>query len=284
MTEIPPLMGRAPISQRKRAQFERDSASTEAVMAAAARKGNTCTVREAELECRTARSHFELGCWLSHYADRITREKDPQVRIDCVRRIWESDITNPDYRFFTIFGFGERNFDACFEMGDGDKVAAALKAMAIEDPTGPIAAGVKAFGWDLRKPVDVVADMLEQLSAQLKLPEGHRYIFDRVYETTWDAGGPGNHVSAYINAPGADPADAPFKAEIRVFLDEPRAILFAHTRHPGDAPFAGDHFSGDNSPFVKASSYDELMAQICDRLAPVIDSIAHEDDAARMKP
>jgi len=172
VTQIPPLMGRAPISQRLRTQFERDSRSVESLLAAAERKGYTQMSRwEAEEEYRTARTHFELGCWLAHYADRLSREANPQVRIDCVRRIWESDITNPGYRFFTIFGFGERNFDTCFEMGDGDKVAAALKAMAIEDPTGPIAAGVRAFGWNKPAPVEAAEDLLERLGAHLDVPD-----------------------------------------------------------------------------------------------------------------
>lgn len=284
MTEIHPLGGIAPISQRKRVQFERDTVNVNTVIAAAERKGYTCSRWEAEKEQQTARNHFELGCWLSHYAGRVGRERDPQVRIDCVRRIWESGITSPGDRFFTVFGFSEREFDTCFEMGDGDKVAAALKAMAIEDPTGPIAAGVRAFKWDLREPVDAAADMLEQLATQLELPEGHRYLFDRTYETTWDAGSHGGKLSAYINPPGADPKDAPFKAEIRVFLDEPRAILFAHTRYPGDAPFSGDHFSEDNRPFVKSNSYDGLMSQIRDKLAPILEAVANPNPLSTPAP
>lgn len=280
MTEIPPLMGRAPISQRKRAQFERDSASTEAVMAAAVRKGNTCTVREAELECRTAHTHFELGCWLSHYADRITREKDPQVRIDCVRRIWESDITNPGYRFFTIFGFGERNFDACFEMGDGDKVAAALKAMAEEDPDGPIAAGVRAFGWNSPTPVEVAADLLEQLGKQLNVPDSHVYSFQRAYETTWNAGGPGNSLSAHLRPrPGA--SDDVIEGEIRIFLDEPRAILFAYQTNAWGGK-REDLLSGQQA-HIRADNYDALLTQISDRYQPVLEAVTNGDDA-RMKP
>ena len=139
----------ATIPQALREQFECDSASTESVMAAAARKGNTCSTWEAQLECRTARSHFELGCWLHHYASRVYAPEGTQDRIDCVRRLWESGIHDVGYRFHSVFGFGEREFDTCFEMGDADEVAAALKQLARDQPDGPIAAGAKAMGWDI---------------------------------------------------------------------------------------------------------------------------------------
>lgn len=36
-------------------------------------------------------------------------------------------------QFFTVFGFGERDFDSLFEMGDADQVVAGLRAMLDSD-------------------------------------------------------------------------------------------------------------------------------------------------------
>lgn len=143
------LGGMAPIAQRLRAQFERDVRSVDAVIAASERKGNVCSRWEADEEHFTASQHFELGCWLHYYADRVGKVNGFQDRVDCVRRCWEAGITDVGYKFHSVFGFGERQFDACFEMGDGDKVKDALIALAATDPNGLIAAGVKAYKWEM---------------------------------------------------------------------------------------------------------------------------------------
>lgn len=151
-----PLPLKAPISQRLRAQFERDTASVDAIIAAAGRKGINSSRWEAWDEYDASKDYFELGCWLHYYADRVGKPRGFQDRVDCVRHIWESGVHKVGYRFHSVFGFGERELDTCFEMGDGDKVEDALKAMAIADPAGPIAAGAKAWGWELEPPATVL--------------------------------------------------------------------------------------------------------------------------------
>lgn len=144
---LKPLSSAAPIPQRSRDQFKSDACSVDAVMAAAKRAGNVCDRWEARDEFDKAAAHFELGCWLHYYAGRVYDPQHRQDRIDCIRRIWEAGIHDVGYSFYSVFGFGERHFDTCFEMGDGQEVADALKQMARKAPDGPIAAGVKAMGW-----------------------------------------------------------------------------------------------------------------------------------------
>ena len=273
MTHIPPLIGSAPISQRLRNQLERDARTVESVRAAAERKGlDTWGIDD---EYRTARNHFELGCWLAHYAGRVGKEADPQVRIDCVRRLWESDITSPGYRFFTIFGFGEREFDTCFEMGDGDKVAAALKALAKEDPTGPIAAGVKAFRWEMREPADAAADTLERVGAKLVIPDSHVFYFDRAKESSWNGGSPGSYMTAHLRSK-PDVGDAIIEGDIRVFLDKPRAFISAYETNG---------WAGKREPLlhgadveVHADDYDGLVDAICARYSAVLNRHAAQSE------
>lgn len=148
---------KAPIPASLRAQFARDCSSVEAILATAARKGNTCDWSEAGREKEAADRHFELGCWLHYYAPRVYRPENLQDRIDCVRRCFEAGITNPGYDFHSVFGFGERQFDTCFEMGDGDKVRAALEEIARAAPGGAVAQGVRAMGWTTPAPAPVLA-------------------------------------------------------------------------------------------------------------------------------
>lgn len=280
---IGPLPVKAPISQRLRTQFERDVSSVNYIIAAAERKGNTCGRWEASEEYLAARDHFELGCWLHYYADRVGKLKGFQDRVDCVRRIWESGIHSGGvgYRFFSVFGFGERHFDTCFEMGDGDKVADALKEMARQDPDGPVAAGAKAFGWELRPPVVVVADALDRLGEQLEVPKSLHYSFSRRYETTWYEGGPGQHLSAFIRPNPGDGSDA-IEGEIRVFLDEPRAMLFMNeTAVDGNR---GKNLLPGQDAHVRAESYDALLVKIVERCAPLLAAVAEDANNQGMKP
>ena len=66
---------------------------------------------------------FELGCWLHFYSTRVYAT-GTWARIDCVRRLLlaEYEQLNPSYDFFTVFDFGERQFDTCFEMDDSQSV------------------------------------------------------------------------------------------------------------------------------------------------------------------
>ena len=136
---------RAPISAAERKQLKADIAN---LRATAARKGSTLDTWEERRETEAGKQYFELGCWLYYYNRRIYSE-GTETRIDCARRIFIAGITNPGYRFFTAFDFGERQFDTLFEMGDGEEVVAGLRKFINKDRTGNLAATFKGMGWPI---------------------------------------------------------------------------------------------------------------------------------------
>jgi hypothetical protein len=123
------------------------------VRATAGRKELQIDDFEARREESMARMHFELGCWLRHFTTLISRpdEIGLNARIECALRIFLSGITNPSYDFHTVFDFGERDFDAIFEMGDSEAVIENLQFAAKADTTGKIASAIANFGWNDRK-------------------------------------------------------------------------------------------------------------------------------------
>lgn len=137
----------APITAAERRQLVRDAGDIKAV---AARKGVTLDAWDESRESVASQLHFELGCWLFYYSRRVGMPGGLKDRIDCLRRLFEAGIDCPGYRFFTIFNFGERQFDTCVEMGDADEVVNALVAMAEQTPDGPLTACVKKMGWQRR--------------------------------------------------------------------------------------------------------------------------------------
>ncbi|MFG6417068.1 hypothetical protein ACG02S_24535 [Roseateles sp. DC23W] len=120
---------RAPLSASVRARLRRDVARDK-IAACAKRKSLDLDPHSLMAEANTGAQHFELGCWLHYYSRRVGDE-GLWARIDCMRRLLLSDYHqfNPRYDFFTVFDFGEREFDACFEMGDGSDVLRALVGM-----------------------------------------------------------------------------------------------------------------------------------------------------------
>lgn len=116
----------APIAERERAQLRRDIHEAN-IVACAKRQGKEADYRTLMDEARQGAYHFELGCWLYYYS-RLVSSQGVWARIDCVRRLLLSDYPSfgPSYDFFTVFDFGERQFDACFEMGDSADVVRSL--------------------------------------------------------------------------------------------------------------------------------------------------------------
>lgn len=155
----------APISPAKRAQLKVDCASLEAITATAARKNLTLAGYEARSELAAAQQHFEVGCWLHHYSGRVSGVNNREDRVQCARLCLESGMGR-SYEFFTVFDFGERQFDTCFEMGDGNEVRAELAALAAKEPGGALARAFPAMGWA----VPVVA------SSMNGEPEGMRQL------------------------------------------------------------------------------------------------------------
>lgn len=144
-------MKRAPISAQERAQLQRDAAD---VRATAQRKGLTLDAWEEREESAAAREHFELGCWLYYYQSRLYRtgQDHLQARIECAERIFLAGFHNPRYKFYTVFDFGERQFDSIFEMGDSAQVLEGLRERLNKDKTGKMAEAFTYHGWPLTAP------------------------------------------------------------------------------------------------------------------------------------
>lgn len=137
----------APLNKEMRDQLLRDSAD---ILGAAARHGDDLTAVDVATEQRMAQEHFELGCWLFfHRNRRISNPDGVWSRIDCLRRIIQSGISNPGYSFHSVFRFGERDFDTLFEMGDSAQVIHALRPMAKAHPDEVFGRFFKEHGWPL---------------------------------------------------------------------------------------------------------------------------------------
>lgn len=116
----------APITERERAQLRRD-VQTSNIVACAKRKSLDLDPRSLLIEAHKGAQYFDLACWLYYYNRRVGTQ-GIWARIDCVRRLLLSDYPSfsPSYDFYTVFGFGDREFDTCFEMHDGAEVVRSL--------------------------------------------------------------------------------------------------------------------------------------------------------------
>lgn len=144
------LKDNAPISTAERAQLRSDARD---VRATAERKMLTLDWYEEKQETAFATDQFELGCWLFYFSRRIGLEGPDglKARIECAERLFMSGICNPGYDFFTVFNFGERQFDTIFEMGDAELVVDALRKLIPKDRTGRLAQAFEHFGWRLEQ-------------------------------------------------------------------------------------------------------------------------------------
>jgi hypothetical protein len=115
--------------------------------ATAKRKGNTLDRWDHGIEAPAAREQFELGCWLFHYTTRYRTTQDTlDLRVDIVRRLFQAGLYAPAYMFFTVFDFGERQFDSIFEQGDAEHVIEGLRASLSNDE---VRRGFEYYGWPL---------------------------------------------------------------------------------------------------------------------------------------
>lgn len=139
-----PMRKIAPISRIERAQLVRDAAN---LQAAAKRKGLTLDLygREGTM----AKKHFELGCWLWRFTKirDLPSEQYLAERVEIVTRLFLAGFRNPRYDFFTVFDFGERQFDGIFEQGDSQDVIDGLRRNIPMDTTGEIKSVFESFGW-----------------------------------------------------------------------------------------------------------------------------------------
>lgn len=144
-------MNIAPIPAETRRQLQVDAQD---VLAAAKRHGDISPpVRELNIERYCALENFELGCWLYYYRSLVCLPGPEGLRhrIDCARRLFEAGYFNPEYKFYTVFRFGERQFDTIFEMGDSSAVLDGLRALVSSDGTGNLVKAFTCHGWPLKK-------------------------------------------------------------------------------------------------------------------------------------
>ena len=144
------LSQKAPITARERAQLRADAKNLKET---AARKQVTLDAYDEAQESHLAKSNFELGCWLFYYRRRVYTDgpEGLKFRVECALRLFLSGFTNPAYGFFTVFDFGERQFDSIFEMGDGAEVVAALRRHLPQDTSKKLHKAFFYFGWPLEQ-------------------------------------------------------------------------------------------------------------------------------------
>lgn len=142
------MRAKAPISATARNQLQQDVRD---IKAAAARKQVTLDRYEEARELQMAKKHFELGCWLYYYSSQVGQNSEAgfKTRVECVMRLFLSDISSPSYDFFTVFDFGERQFDTIFEMGDADEVIDRLRYAIQTDSSGLIKKAFSHHGWQI---------------------------------------------------------------------------------------------------------------------------------------
>jgi len=114
-----------------------------------------------------------------------------------------------------------------------------------------------------------VSDLIEQLGRDLVIPAGHRFDFDRKYETTFYLGGPGHRISAFVRRDPYDAKDAEqIYAEVWVHLDSPRADLwFQQGPHLITAAGWPVNVLAKADRYAPATTYIELFGSIRERLS-----------------
>lgn len=135
----------APLSVVQLKQLKIDAQN---LRATAERKQVTLDKWEEQDEAFHAKHYFELGCWLFYYSSRIYKAEGLADRIDCMRRIFEAGLTHLNYEFFTVFEFGERQFDSLVEMGDAKEVIDGVRKCINDSQEGRnIRAAFQYMGW-----------------------------------------------------------------------------------------------------------------------------------------
>ena len=138
-----------PLSKAELARLRADARD---IPGTAKRRNTTLNAWDLRSERAAAEKHFALGWWLFYYSRRIflAGPDGLQHRIDCARRIFEAGLGNPGYAFFTVFEFGEREFDTIFEMGDSTQVLEGLRKLARRLRSQQIREAFAEMGWSLQ--------------------------------------------------------------------------------------------------------------------------------------
>lgn len=149
-----------PLSEAELARLRADARD---IPGTAKRRNTTLDAWDLRSERAAAEKHFALGCWLFYYSRRIflTGPEGLQHRIDCARRIFEAGLGNPGYAFFTVFEFGEREFDTIFEMGDSAQVLDGLRKMAHRSRSQHIRQAFAEMGWSLQSTPAATSEQMQ---------------------------------------------------------------------------------------------------------------------------
>lgn len=157
ITANPVLKKRTSLEKRKlapltAAQLKQLRIDAKNVRGTAERKQVTLDQWEEWNEKRHAEQYFTLGCWLYYHSNRIYEAKGLADRIDCMRRIFETGLPRPHlhYEFFTVFNFGERQFDTLVEMGDAEEVIDGVRKYINDSQEGQnIREAFQYMGWPI---------------------------------------------------------------------------------------------------------------------------------------
>lgn len=139
---------KAPIPAHVRNRLTADARD---IRGTATRKGVVLDRYEEVEERLAAINHFELGCWLHYFQNKVGLDSDKgfKARVECALRLFHAGIFNPTYKFHTVFDFGERTFDSIFEMGDAGDVIGLLRDALDSDKSGNLAKAFAHHGWSL---------------------------------------------------------------------------------------------------------------------------------------
>jgi hypothetical protein len=141
--------GMPPLSKAVISQLRIDASN---VRAAAVRKNLVLDKYEEREETLAAKRYFQLGAWLYYYKHEMWRDRGRNyldMQVACLLRLFQAQIPSPGYRFFTVFDFGDRDFDTLFENGNSAEVLQELRAIYFQTKDAAIASGFAYHGWQL---------------------------------------------------------------------------------------------------------------------------------------
>lgn len=139
----------APITARQRTMLRKRLANIEATARA---RGVTLDAWDKYTEEDAGRTHFELGAWLwwaAHHG--VVNSGCVETRAHVVHMILASGKSDIGYEFYTVFEFGERDFDSFFEYGDGLDVVMAVRRLVFESGNPTAITALREAGWDAPK-------------------------------------------------------------------------------------------------------------------------------------
>ena len=137
-----------PLSEKQFAQLRADAID---IALTAKRKNITLDRWEEPIEREAARTHFDLGCWLYYYRHQIYKDNQAgfKARVDCLWRIFIAGFDRLQYEFFTVFEFGERQFDTIFEANDSGAVLDAIRHRYVKTKDPQVRAAFQHMGWKI---------------------------------------------------------------------------------------------------------------------------------------